>query len=290
MIVPFPPGGGTDAVGRVIGPRLSEVWGQQVIIENRGGAGSNIGNDAVAHAAPDGYTILFGAFPLATNRFIYASLSYDPVADFAPIVLICTFPNLLVVSNASPARSVVEFLAHAKANRGDITFGSAGIGTSLHLCGELFMRMAGIEMTHVPYRGAGPAIIDLIPGRLSMMFSTAASLMPHVRGGRLRALAVSSAKRFSALPDLPTVAESGVPGFDVSSWYGLLAPAKTPPAIVSKMNAGTVAVLREPQVRQRLEGLGLEVVASSAQEFSAFLKAEMDKWGPVIKAAGITAQ
>jgi tripartite-type tricarboxylate transporter receptor subunit TctC len=290
LVVPFPPGGGTDAVGRVIGPRLSEIWGQQVIIENRGGAGSNIGNETVARASPDGYTILFGAFPLATNRFLYASLSYDPVADFAPVTLICTFPNLLVVSNASPAKSVSEFIAHAKANRGDITFGSAGIGTSLHLSGELFKRMAGIEMTHVPYRGAGPAIIDLIPGRLSMMFSTAASLMPHVRGGRLRALAVSSAKRFAALPELSTVAESGVPGFDVSSWYALFAPAKTPPAIVRKMNADAVAVLREPQVRERLEGLGLEVVGSTAQELAAFIQSEMNKWGPVIKAAGIIAQ
>jgi tripartite-type tricarboxylate transporter receptor subunit TctC len=290
LVVPFPPGGGTDAVGRIISPPLSEIWGQQVIIENRGGAGSNIGNEIVARATPDGYTILFGAFPLATNRFIYPTLAYDPVADFAPITLICTFPNVMVVSNESPAKSVSEFLAHAKAKRGDITFGSAGIGTSLHLSGELFLRMAGIEMTHIPYRGAGPAIIDLIPGRLSMMFSTAASVMPHVRAGRLRALAVSSAKRFSAAPDLPTVAESGVPGFDVSSWYALLAPARTPPAIVSKINADAVAVLRDPQVRQRLQGLGLEVVGSTQQELSAFVQAEMAKWGPIIKAAGITAQ
>jgi tripartite-type tricarboxylate transporter receptor subunit TctC len=290
LIVPFPPGGGTDAVGRVLAPRLSEMWGQQVVIENRGGAGSNIGAEVAANATPDGYTIFFAAFPLATNKFIYASLAYDPVGDFAPITLICTFPNLMVVPNTSPAKSVAEFIAHAKANRGDITFGSAGIGTSLHLCGELFKRMAGIEMTHVPYRGAGPAITDLIPGRLSMMFGTVASLTPHVRGGRLRALAVSSAKRFSNAPDLPSVAESGVPGFDVSSWYALFAPVKTPPEIVRKINADAVAALREPQVRQRLEGLGLEIVGSTPQELAAFLQAEMAKWEPVIKSAGITAQ
>jgi tripartite-type tricarboxylate transporter receptor subunit TctC len=290
LIVPFPPGGGTDAVGRVLSARLSEVWGQQMIIENRGGAGSNIGAEAAARATPDGYTIFFAAFPLATNRFIYPTLAYDPVADFTPITLICTFPNVLVVPNTSPVKSVVELLAHAKAHRGDITFGSAGIGTSLHLSGELFMRMAGIEMTHIPYRGAGPALTDLIGGRLTLMFTTAASATPHVRAGRLRALAVSSAKRFSAAPELPTVAEAGVPGFDVSSWYALFAPAKTPPEIVQKAHADAVAVMREPAIRQRLEGLGLEVVSSTPQELAAFLKAEMGKWEPVIKAAGIKAQ
>jgi tripartite-type tricarboxylate transporter receptor subunit TctC len=290
LIVPFPPGGGTDAIGRILGARLTEVWGQQMIIENRGGAGSNIGAEAAARAAPDGYTIFFAAFPLATNRFIYPTLAYDPVADFAPVTLICTFPNVLLVPNTSPVKSVAELLAYAKANRGDVTFGSAGIGTSLHLSGELFMRMAGVEMTHIPYRGAGPALTDLIGDRLTMMFSTAASAMPHVRAGRLRALAVSSAKRFSAAPELPTVAEAGVSGFDVSSWYALFAPVKTSPAIVQKMNTAAVAALREPQIQQKLEGLGLEVVGSTQQELAAFLKSEMDKWGPVIKAAGIVAK
>jgi tripartite-type tricarboxylate transporter receptor subunit TctC len=290
LIIPFPPGGGNDVVGRILSPRLTEIWGQQIIIENRGGAGSNIGAELAARAAPDGYTIFFGSFPLATNPFIYAKLAYDAVADFAPITLICTFPNLLVVPPDSPLKSVAELVAHAKDKSGDLTFGSAGIGTSLHLCGELFGRMAGIQMTHIAYRGAGPAITDLMGGRLTMMFSTAASLMPHVRAGRLRALAVSSAKRFSAAPELPTVAEAGVPGFDVSSWYALFAPAKVPPAIVQKINADAVATMRDPQVRERLEGLGLEVVASTAQELGTFFKAEMAKWEPVIKAAGITAQ
>ena len=287
LIVPFPPGGGTDNVGRIIATRLSEIWGQQMVIENRGGGGSNVGSEAGAKAPPDGYTILFAAFPFATNQFLYSKLTYDPIADFAPITLIGTFPNILVVPNTSSVKSVSELIAYAKANKGDITFGSSGIGTSPHLNGELFMRMAGFEMTHVPYRGAAPAIIDLIPGRLTMMFNTSGSLMPHVQAGRLRALAVSSGKRFSAEPNIPTVAESGVPGFDVSSWYGLLAPAKTPPAVVEKMNADAVAVLREPDVRQKLENLGLEVVGSSQQQFADFIKAEMVKWGPVIKAANI---
>jgi tripartite-type tricarboxylate transporter receptor subunit TctC len=290
LVVPFPPGGGTDNVGRILNARLSEVWGQQVFIENRGGAGSNIGNEVVARATPDGYTMLFAAFPLATNKFIYPTLAYDPVADLTPVTLIGTFPNIVVVPNTSPAKSIVEFIAHAKANRGDITYGSPGIGTSPHLNGELFARMAGIEMTHVPYRGAGPAMVDLIPGRLSLMFNTSGASMPHVQAGRLRALAVTSGKRFSAVPELPTIAESGVPGFDVSSWYALFAPAKTPPAIVRKMNADAVAVLREPQVRQRIEALGLEVAASTPEELGAFLREEMTKWEPVIKAAGITAQ
>lgn len=290
LIVPFPPGGGTDNVGRILSMRLSEVWGQQMVIENRGGGGSNIGNEAVAKAEPDGYTILFAAFPLAINKFLYPKLPYDPVADLTPITLIGTFPNILVVPNTSPAKNVRELIAHAKANKGDVTFGSSGIGTSPHLNGELFMRMAGFEMTHIPYRGAGPAITDLIPGRLTMMFNTSGSLMPHVQAGRLRALAVSSGKRFSANPDIPTVAESGVPGFDVVSWYALFAPAKTPPAVVRKLNADAVAILREPPVRQKIEALGLEVVGSTPEELGAFLKTEMDKWAPVIKEAGITAK
>ena len=290
MIVPFPPGGGTDNVGRILSMRLSEVWGHQMLIENRGGAGSNIGNETVAKATPDGYTILFAAFPLATNKFIYPTIAYDPIADFAPISLIGTFPNILVVPNTSPVKSVSDLIAFAKANRGDITYGSSGIGTSPHLNGELFSRMVDVEMTHIPYRGAAPAITDVIGGRLTFMFNTSGALMPHVQAGRLRALAVSSAKRFSAEPSLPTVAESGVPGFDVVSWYALFAPSKTPPAVVAKLNADAVAIMREPQVRQRIEALGLEVAPSTQEELGAFLRNEMAKWEPVIKAAKIVAQ
>jgi tripartite-type tricarboxylate transporter receptor subunit TctC len=289
MVVPFPPGGGTDSVGRIVAARLSEMWGQQVVIENRGGAGSNLGSEAVARADPDGYTILFASLPLAINRFVYSSLSYDPVADFAPITLMCRFPNLMAVPNSSPAKSVGEFIAHAKQNPG-LTFASSGIGTSPHLCGELFKRMANLEMTHVPYRGAGPALNDLIPGRVDMMFNTMGAMLPHARSGQVRALAVSTGQRFATVPDIPTVAESGLPGFDVSAWYALFAPAKTPRDIVARMNADTVAALADAGVKKKLEDLGLEVVGSTPDELGTMFQAEMAKWGPVIKAANITAQ
>jgi tripartite-type tricarboxylate transporter receptor subunit TctC len=220
LIVPFPPGGGTDAVARILTHRLSEMWGQQVVIENRGGAGSNIGNEAAARAEPDGYTILFATVALAINRYMYASLPYDPIADFAPITVLCDYPNVMVVPNTSPARSVTEFIALAKAKPG-MTFGSSGVGTTPHLSGELFKRMAGLEMMHVPYRGAGPALNDLIPGRIDMMFNTIGATLTQVRGGHIRALAVTSPERFLTAPELPTVAESGVPGFDVTGWYAL---------------------------------------------------------------------
>src|SRR6266545_3426312 len=239
LVVPFPPGGGTDSVARIVAGRLSELWGQQVVIENRGGAGSNIGSEAVARSDPDGYTILIGSLPLAVNRFLYPSLGYDSLTDFAPVALICTYPNVMAVPNSSPARSVEAFIAHAKANSGRITFASSGIGTSTHLSGELFKRMAGIEMTHVPYRGVALAMNDLIPGRVDVMFNTIGGLLPQVRAGQVRGLAVSTAERFPTAPDLPTVAESGIPGFDVSSWYAFFVPARTPPETVWAITAAT---------------------------------------------------
>jgi tripartite-type tricarboxylate transporter receptor subunit TctC len=290
LIAPFPAGGGTDAVARIIGGRLAEIWGQQVITENRGGAGSNIGIEATARSDPDGYTMLIASLPLAVNRFIYPSLGYDPVADFAPVSLICTYPNVMAVPNSSPARSVTEFIAYANANRGKITFASSGIGTSTHLSGELFKRMANIEMTHVPYRGVAPAMNDLIPGRVDVMFNTTGGLLPQVRAGQLRGLAVTTAERFPTAPDLPTVAESGVPGFNVSSWYAFLVPAKTPPEIVRKMHADTITALSDPTVKARLQELGVLVIGSTPEQLATHLKSEMDKWGPVIKAAGISVR
>jgi tripartite-type tricarboxylate transporter receptor subunit TctC len=290
LIAPFPAGGGTDAVARIIGGRLSEIWGQQVITENRGGAGSNIGIEAAARSDPDGYTLLIASLPLAVNRFIYPSLGYDPVADFAPVSLICTYPNVMAVPNSSPAKSVQEFIAYANANRGRITFASSGIGTSTHLSGELFKRMARVEMTHVPYRGVAPAMNDLIPGRVDVMFNTTGGLLPQVRAGQVRGLAVTTLERFPTAPDLPTVAESGVPGFDVSSWYAFYVPAKTPPDIVKKMHADTVAALSDPAVKARLQELGVLVIGSTPGELATHLKAEMDKWSPVIKAAGISSR
>jgi tripartite-type tricarboxylate transporter receptor subunit TctC len=290
LVVPFPPGGGTDAVARILANRLSEVWGQQMVIENKGGAGSNIGAEAVARSEPDGYTVLVGSLPLAVNRYLYPSLSYDPIADFAPVTLLALYPNLMVVPNSSPATSVMEFIAHAKANRGKITFASSGTGTSTHLSGELFKRTTGIEMTHVPYRGVALALNDVIPGRVDVMFNTMAGVLQQVRSGQLRGLAVTSAQRFPTAPDLPTVAESGVPGFDVSSWYALFVPAKTPNEIVRKLHADTVAVLAEPATKERLEKTGVMVAASTPEQLGAHLKAETELWGPVIKAAGIKAE
>src|SRR6266849_4150899 len=289
LVVPFPPGGGADAIARIVATRLSETWGQQVLIENRGGASGNLAAEAVAHSAPDGYTMFLAGDFQAVNLFLYPKLSYDPVADFTPVTLVVLYPSAMVVPNSSPARSVREFIAHAKANKGNVSFASPGLGTSPHLAGELFKRLAGIEMTTIPYRGAAPAIQDLIPGRVDVFFNNIAPLLPLMQQGQLRALAVTSAKRSPAAPDLPTLAESGLPGFDVSGWYAFFVPAKTPPAIVRKMHADTAAALADPAIKRRLEELGLFVVGSTPEELGQFFKAEMDKWGPIIKEAGIRA-
>jgi tripartite-type tricarboxylate transporter receptor subunit TctC len=288
LIVPFPPGGGTDSIARVVAAKLSEIWGQQMVVENRGGGATNIGTEAVVRSDPDGYTVLLQSMPLAVNRFLFSSINYDPIADLAPVTLICDYPNIMAVPVSSPAHSVQEFIDYAKANRGKVTFASSGHGTSVHLSGELFKRMAGIEMLHVPYRGAGPALNDLIPGRVEVMFNNTGAVLPLIQGGKLRGLAVTSAKRAAAIPDLPTIAEMGVPGFDVSSWYALLVPAKTPQSIIRQMHSDTVAALGDPDTKLKLEqNLGVTVIGSSPQELAAYLKAEMDKWGPVIKEAGI---
>src|ERR1700704_5764776 len=288
LVVPFPPGGGTDAIARVVAARISEIWGQQLVVENRSGGASNIGHEAVARAEPDGYTLLLASMPLGANNFLFPSLNYCPVADLAPISLICDYPNVMVVPVTSPARSVLEFIAYAKANKGKITFASSGHGTSVHLSGELFKRMAGIEMMHVPYRGAGPALNDLLPGRVDVMFNNIGAVLPLIQSDKLRGLAVTTAKRSAAVPQLPPIAEAGVPGFDVSSWYALFAPAKTPPEIVRKMHADTVAALADPMTKDRLAQLGVAIVGSTPNELAVYLKAEMDKWGPVIKDAGIS--
>jgi tripartite-type tricarboxylate transporter receptor subunit TctC len=288
LIVPFPPGGGTDAIARVLSGKLSEMWGQQLVVENRGGGATNIGTEQVVRAEPDGYTIMLHSMPLAVNKFLFASLPFDPVTDLAPVSLLCDYANIMAVPLSSPAHSVTDFIAYAKANKGKITFASSGHGTSVHLSGELFKRMAGVEMLHVPYRGAGPAFGDLIPGRVDVMFNNIGAVLPLIRGGKLRGLAVTTAKRTPAAPELPPIAEAGVPGFDVSSWYGFFAPAKTPTEIIRKLNADTVAALSDPATRQKLETLGVVVRGSTPAELAALLKVEMNKWGPVIKEAGIT--
>jgi tripartite-type tricarboxylate transporter receptor subunit TctC len=290
LVVPFPAGGGTDTVARIVASGVSELLGQQVVVDNRAGAGSNIGSEAVARAEPDGYTILIGSLPLAINRYLYTSLGYDSVSDLAPVSMICRYPNLLVVPMSSPITSVRAFIDHAKANKGKVTFASPGIGTSPHLSGELFKRMAGTELTHVPYRGAAAgAITDLIAGRVDSLFLTATSLLQPVRSGQMRGLAGTTAERFPTAPELPTIAESGVPGFDVSSWFALFAPAKTPRDIIGKLNVAAVTALSEPKVRAKFEPLGVLVESSTPEALGAVLRSEIDKWGPVIKAAGISA-
>jgi tripartite-type tricarboxylate transporter receptor subunit TctC len=288
LIVPFPPGGGADTIARIVGGKLSDMWGQQVLIENRGGAGGNLASDAAARSAPDGYTLYLAGDFQATNPFIYPKLSYDPIADFTAVSLVVQFPVVMVVPNVSPARTLAEFIALAKQNAGKLTYASPGYGTSPHLAAELFKRVAGIELTHVPYRGAAPALQDLIPGRVDSFFNNIAPVVPLMKDGQLRALAVTSAKRAPAVPDLVTMAESGLPGFDVSGWYAFFVPAKTPPDIVRKMHADTATALADPTVRRRLEELALFVVGSTPAELESFFAAEMAKWGPVIKAAGIS--
>jgi tripartite-type tricarboxylate transporter receptor subunit TctC len=287
LVVPFPPGGAVDNAARIIANRLSEMWGQQMVVENKGGAGGNIAAQSVLQAEPDGYTVYICSIGHAINQFIYKSLGYDPVADFAPVTLMCVYPNIMAVPNSSPDHSVPEFIARAKANPGKMTYASSGIGTSLHLAGELFKRMAGVDLTHIPYRGAGPALTDLLPGRVDAIFSNFPSTLPYVQDGRLRGLAVTTAKRQPEVPDLPAIAEF-VPGYDVSSWFALFVAAKTPPDLVAKLNADAVAALNTPAVKQRYAQLGATVVGSSPAELAAHLKAEMDRWGPVIRAAGIT--
>jgi tripartite-type tricarboxylate transporter receptor subunit TctC len=287
LVVPFTPGGGIDAIGRILGARLSEMWGQQVVIENKPGAGGNIASEFVARSAPDGYTIYITAAGLAVNRYLFASINYDPLADFAPVTLICLFPNMLVVPNSSQLHSVSDLLALAKMNPGKVTFASPGHGSSPHMSGELFKYLAKVDLTHVPYRGASPAYTDVIAGRVDCTFAVMASALPLVQSGQLRALGVTTGARVAAAPEVPTIAEAGVPGYDTSSWFAFFVPAKTPPEIIRKMHADTVAALAEPQVRAKLDALGVVVVGSTPEQLGTHLKAEMERWAPVIKAANI---
>jgi tripartite-type tricarboxylate transporter receptor subunit TctC len=290
VVVPFTPGGSTDITARLIGNRLQEVWGQSVVIENKPGAGGNIAADMVAHSDPDGYTIFISGPGMATNQFLYSQLSYDSVVDFAPVTMLITQPNLMCVPNSSPAKSVQEFIAYCNDNRGKVTYASSGNGTTLHLSGELFKRLARVEMTHIPYRGGAPAINDLIPGRVDVIFDNMPSILQHVKGGQLRGLAVTTRNRVAVVPDIPTIAESGVPGFDVFSWFGFFVPIRTPQDIVAKINADTNAALAYAPVKSRFEELGANPKGSTPAELAAFLRSEIDKWGPVIREARIRVE
>jgi tripartite-type tricarboxylate transporter receptor subunit TctC len=291
LVVGFPPGGGADSASRILANRLSEIWGQQVVVENKGGAGGNLGIDTVAHASPDGYTMGLATGAPAIYGFLLGALGYDPIADLAPVSMVGTYPNLMVVSNASPMKSVGEYIANAKANPGKVTFATPGVGTSGHLAAELFKRKAGIDITHVPYRGvAAGGMSDLIAGRVDCMFNTTGSLLQAVKAGQVRGLAVTTAERFEGAPEIPTIAESGVPGFDVTSWYALYVPAKTPQQIVKKMNAGVVAMLAEPAVKARFDLLGVAAAGSTPDELAARARADTALWGPIIKAANIRSE
>jgi len=286
LIVPFPPGGAVDNAARILAARLSEMWGQQMVIENKGGAGGNIAAHAVLNSEADGYTVYICSIGHAINQFIYPNIGYDPVADFSPVTLMCLYPNIMAVPNSSAYRSVPDFIAAAKADPGKLTYASSGIGTSLHLAGELFKRMAGVNLTHIPYRGAGPALNDLIPGRVDAIFANFPSTLPYVQNGQLRGLAVTTANRQPEVPDLPAIAEF-VPDYDVSSWFALFVAAKTPADIVAKLHRDAMAALAHPPVKARYAQLGATVIGSTPHELATHLKSEMDRWGPVIKTAGI---
>jgi tripartite-type tricarboxylate transporter receptor subunit TctC len=287
LVVPFTSGGGIDTIGRVVGARLSEMWGQQVVVENKPGAGGNIASEFVARAEPDGHTLYITAGGLTVNKFLFEKINYDPVADFAPVTLLCLYPNLMVVPNSASYKTVGELIALAKANPGKLTFGTPGHGSSPHMAGELFKYLAGVDITHVPYRGASAALTDLIAGRTDMSFAVMASGLPLVQSGQLRALGVTTAARAAMAPDIPTVAESGVAGYDMSSWFAFVVPAKTPLAIVQKIQNNTIAVLKEPAIRERLDKLGVVIVGSTAAELGNHLKSEMARWEPVIRRANI---
>lgn len=286
IVVPVAAGGPTDIVARMLAEKLSRMWGEQVFIENKGGAGTNIGNEYVARSDPDGYTILFATASLAVNTSLYRSLSYDPIADFAPVSLVTQLAYYVFVPNSSPAHSIKELIDHARSRPGKLTMASPGTGSAPFLAEMLFLQMAGIEMTHVPYRGATPAFADLIPGRVDCYFGSG-QLLSYARSGQVRVLATTGAKRDAAAPDVPTIAEAGVPGYDVTAWQALFVPARTPPAIVRKISADTNTALTDPAVKDKLAKAGYAAEGSSPEELEKVLKSEIVKWSAVIRAVGI---
>jgi tripartite-type tricarboxylate transporter receptor subunit TctC len=288
VIVPYPPGGGNDTLGRLFAAKLGERMGQPFVVENRPGAGTMIGTEAAAKSPPDGYTILLSSIAThALSPNLYARVPYDPIKDFAPITLLGVAPTVMVVNKDLAAASLAEFIALAKAKPGSFTYASGGNGTPPHINGEVFKALAGVDLLHVPYKGGGPALADLVAGRVHVMLDTAASAMPHVRGGRLRALAISAPQRSPEYPDLPTFAEAGLPQYETNAWYSMHAPAGTPPEIVRRLNAELVAILKDPEILARFKQLSTDPVGNSTEEFAAFVKAELEKYARIIKAANI---
>jgi tripartite-type tricarboxylate transporter receptor subunit TctC len=287
LIVAFTPGGPSDLLARIVGKKLEQLLGQPFVVENRPGAGGNIAAEAAAHAAPDGYTLLMGNNSiLATNASLYKKIGYDPERDFAPITLIGSQANILVVNPALPVHSLAELIALARTEPGKLNFASSGYGAAAHLAGELFKARAGIDIVHVSYKGAAPALQDVIAGHVQMMFATAASVVGHVRDGLVRPLAVTTLKRTAVLPDAPTIDELGLTGFDATTWHGLVAPAGTPRAVIDKLYYTTAVALDDPEVRKALGDLGVDIAGSSPKEFAAYIAAEIPKWSAVVKAAG----
>jgi len=286
LIVPVAAGGPTDIVARMLAEKLSKMWDQQVFIENKGGAGTNIGNEYAARSDPDGYTVLFATASLAVNTSLYRSLSYDPIADFAPVSLVTELAYFVFVPNSSPAHSIKEFIDYAKSRPGKLTMASPGTGSAPFLAEMLFLQMAGIKMTHVPYRGASPAFTDLIPGRVDCYFGSG-TLLSYSRSGQVRVLATTGPKRDAAAPEVPTIAETGVPDYHVTAWQALFVPAKTPPEIVRKISADTNTALSDPAIKDKLAKTGYVAGGSSPEELEKLLKSEIDKWSAVIKSIGI---
>jgi tripartite-type tricarboxylate transporter receptor subunit TctC len=287
LVIPFPAGGSTDIVGRMMGEKLSQSLDQPVVIDNRGGAGGTTGSDLVAKAPADGNTLLMGTSSThAIASSLYSRLAYDPARDFAPVNLIGTATILMVVHPSVPAKSVAEFIALAKAKPGQLMFGSTGNGSVSHLTAELFKSMAGVDIRHVPYKGDSPLALDLVAGRVQVAFGTAVAFLPYVRNGQLRALAVTDAKPSRVVPNLPTIASSGLPGFEALQWFGLLAPAGTPREIVARLNTETGKVLQMPDVQQKMQGLGIQVINGGPDQFAAFIKSESAKWGKIVRDSG----
>lgn len=287
LVVPSSPGGGTDITARIIAPKLGELLGQQVVVENRPGAGTMIGGEFVARAAPDGYTLLMGISTLAINPAMYRKVPYDALKDFAPISQVVALPNVLVTHPSLPVKSVKELIAFTKARPGQINFASAGVGTNPHLSMELFLSMTGLKMIHVPYRGSGQGVIDLLAGHVPVMTPSILTALPYVKNRRLRALGVTSARRAGGAPDIPAIAEAGVPGYEAVQWFGVLAPSGTPRAIITRVHGEIVRTLQVADVRQRLVNDGADPVGNSPEEFAAFLRSETAKWAKVVRAIGI---
>ena len=283
IVVPFAPGGTTDMLARLVGQRLTQSWGQPVVIENKPGAGATLGADIVAKSTPDGYTLLMGAAHHTIAQQVYAKIPYHFDRDFAPITMVAMVPNMVVVNTDVPAKTIGEFIALAKTQPGKLNYGSAGAGTAHHLIGEMFKLRAGVDLVHVPYKGSAPAVADLLSGQVQLMFDTVTSGLPQVKAGKLRALAVTTAKRSSAMPDVPSLSETALPGFDVGTWFGLLAPAATPPAIVQKLNAEIVKIIQQPDVRKQMLEAGSEPMGNTSQQMAAQIKSELDAFEAVVK-------